>query len=133
MDQFLLQELRVMQNRAARVVWSAPPVTRQIDLLKKLGWLSVKQLIWYYTLILVFKIRANKTPEYLAKFLSQESRNGRIRLEKQTLTLSLNSFCHRGATQWNQLPGDMRSQQKIGIFKKSLKRWIVENVPPFSD
>ena len=133
MDQFLLQELQVMQNRAARVVCSAPPLTRRIELLKKLGWLSVKQLIWYYTLILVFKIRGNKTPEYLAKFLGQESRSGRIRLEKQTLTLSLNSFCHRGANQWNQLPWDMRCQQKIGTFKKSLKKWIVKNVPPFSD
>ena len=44
-EKFLIQDLQVLQNRAMRIVCSAPQLTRRIDMLKKLGWLFVNQLI----------------------------------------------------------------------------------------
>ena len=99
----------------------------------RLGWMTVNQLVRYHTLLAVFRIRTTKEPEYLADSLCNDSRNGRIMIQKTRLSLALSSFRWRGACQWNVLPADIRALTKIGIFKKKIKTWIKQNVPRFLD
>ena len=84
-------------------------------------------------MITVFKVRQTKEPEYLAKCLCRESRLGtnRIIVENPKLELVKKSFTYRGSVQWNSLPPDLRVDQKLGNFKKTMKKWIVENIPRF--
>ena len=49
------------------------------------------------------------------------------------LRLTQNSFTVRGAANWNRLPENLRKQSKIGIFKKLVRKWILENVSRFPD
>ena len=72
-------------------------------------------------------------PEYLANILGKTSRLGKnyIIVENIKLGLTRKSFTVRGALQWNKLPPDLRSEPKLGAFKKSLKKWVLENVPRF--
>ena len=93
-----------------------------------LKWLTVKQLIFYHSVITIFKIRKNNEPEHLASIFSQDNRNNRIVIPNLDLTLAQKSFTIRGAESWNQIPIEIRSPQKIGTFKKFAKKWILENV-----
>ena len=134
MNKNFRNQIQTVQNRAARFVCDAAPCTCRSSLFKQIGWLTIDQLIQYYTLINVFKIRSTRQPEYLARILSNDSRNRRIMLpNNDNLTLFLDSFCVRGASQWNKLPLGLRTTVKLSSFKAGLKEWILANVPQFED
>ena len=128
-----LHQLQVQQNRAARCVLRLPPGSNRDLSFDKLGWLTVLQLIAYHTLIAVFRIRINRQPEYLAKFLTRDNIHGNIIVQNSNLDLFRNSFTYRGSVLWNKLPRAIRMEIKIGTFKKKARTWIVENVPRFND
>ena len=128
-----MKEIQLLQNKAARLVCRAPPRSNRSDLYEKLGWLTINQMVCYYTLISLFKIRSSNDPEYLAKQLNNSGRNGRIKTNNPRLTMVSNSFCYRGPRQWNSLPSAIQNQVKLGPFKKLVKQWIVNNIPKFQD
>ena len=128
-----LKELQVLQNSAARIVCNAHWKTPRRVLLDKIGWLSVYQLVVFQTLTMVFSIRRNGEPEYLAKHLKDFGRRNRIRRSNTRLSLALHSFTFRGAKLWNDLPCDIRSCQRPSEFKKLAETWILKNIPKFVD
>ena len=132
-DNSEISSLQVQQNKAAQIVLSLPPRHNREYMFNQLGWLTVNQLIVYHTNIAVYKIRKSMEPEYLANILGKTSRLGKnyIIVENIKLGLTRKSFTVRGALQWNKLPPDLRSEPKLGAFKKSLKKWVLENVPRF--
>ena len=132
-DKSEIQDLQVLQNKAAQIVMHAPPRSKRSDLYDKLEWLTVNQLIVYHTLITIFKIRQNKEPEYLAEKLTVDTPTGRILIPNTQLRLEQNSFIVRGSSSWNNLPFRTRKQEKIGLFKKEAKKWIMQNIPRFKD
>ena len=128
-----LNSLQIQQNKAAQIVLSLPPRSNREYMYSKLGWLTVNQLVVYHTLIMVYRIRESKEPEYLAGILCKTSRQGQncIIVENIKLGLVRRSFTARGAVQWNKLPSTLRVEKKIGTFKKNLKKWVSENVARF--
>ena len=62
---YLVKLLQVLQNKAARHVTRLGWDTETSVLLNQCGWLSIKQLIVFQSLVLLFKIRQNKKPGYL--------------------------------------------------------------------
>ena len=99
----------------------------------ELDWLTVKQLIVYHTLISVFRIRMSNEPGYLAQQLNRENFRGKIIVKNCHLELYQRSFVPRGSKLWNSLPVGLKEAEKIGFFKKQLKKWVMENVPMFED
>ena len=128
-----LQNLQVMQNKAAQIVSHSPPRAHRIEMYKKLDWLTVNQLVQYPSLLAVFKIRQTKQPEYLSNFLCRESRYGKIIFEKVELKVATKSFIFRSSESLNSLPLAVKSCQKVGTFKPKLRKWIQENVQMFLD
>ena len=51
----LLEALQVIQNKAARSVCKGDKYTAVVDLLRQCGWLSVKQLVFFHSVVLVYK------------------------------------------------------------------------------
>ena len=49
-----IRQLQIMQNKAARIVTSMPPLSSRTSMFEKLKWLSINQLIFYYSVIMVF-------------------------------------------------------------------------------
>ena len=131
MDNGDLKDLQVLQNKAAQIATLSPPRAERLVLFNRLGWLTVNQLIFYHSVISIFKIRSSNEPEYLAEIFSKDSRNERIVIPNIDLRLTQNSFTLRGANSWNLLPLNLRKQSKIGSFKKLARKWICENVPRF--
>ena len=128
-----LKNLQVMQNKAASIVCGSPPGYNRKYLFDQTQWMTVNQLVWYHTLVTVFRIRGNREPEYLSELLNVDSRNGRIVLPKFDLLICQKSFTYRGASKWNKLPEKIRELEKINCFKKSIKVWILSNVDRFLD
>ena len=64
-EDFLLNSLQVVQNKAARFVARRGRYTPVQDLLNQCGWLSVRQLVCYHSIILIYKTKT-KFPSKLA-------------------------------------------------------------------
>ena len=129
-DKGSIKELQVLQNSAVRVVLNAHPRTSRSDLFEQV-WASVNQLVAYHTLLMVFNIRRSGEPDYLARFLQNDSRNFRIMRDNTKLSLALRSFTFRGAQAWNDLPFDVRACRSLNGFKKQTKKWIMVNISRF--
>ena len=131
MDKGDMKDLQVMQNKAAQVVTLSPPRAERVTMYSKLGWLTINQLVFYHSVLAVYKIRISKEPTYLADILGRDSRNSRIIIPNVKLRLTQRSFTVRGAESWNLLPFSIQKSSNIGQFKKFAKEWILANIPRF--
>ena len=130
-DKSEVEALQIMQNKAARLVTNAPMRTSRREMFNQLGWLTVHQLVFYHSVLATYRIRDSSEPEYLGTIMSRDNRQDKIIIPNTMLTLAKNSFCYRGAEQWNRLPEYIRKTKKIGQFKSQLKKWITQNVEQF--
>ena len=52
-------------------------------------------------------------------------------MKNTVLALYRRSFVFRGAILWNRLPPDLRKEIKRSKFKRTVRKWVAENVPRF--
>ena len=130
-DNVLFCILVVVISDACRIAPSSPPRTERVWIYSKLGWLTINQLVFYHSVLAVYKIRNSKDPQYLANILTKDSRNSRIMIPNVKLQLTQRSFTVRVAASWNHLPYNLKNSAKLGKFKRLAKGWILENVPRF--
>ena len=78
-------------------------------------------------------MREANEPEYAARILRKDSRNKRIMLPRNSLSLYQDSFCSRGPGHWNQLPTHIRMEKALGRFKTKTINWILANVSQFEE
>ena len=134
-----LSALQILQNKAARLVVKKGLYTPTRTLLKECGWLSLRQLVFYHTVLSVHKITVTGKPLQLKKKFSQEysyqtrqATGGGVRLvadQRCKSKLASNGFCNRGVSEYNRLPNSVRKVNSLGIFKAKLKDWIKCNIP----
>ena len=137
-EDYLLKSLQVVQNKAARSVSRRGRYTPVVDLLRQCGWLSVRQLVYYHSVILMYKALQTTFPRYIYNKLAREfpyntrlaeSQAVRMGSEFQAkLELTERSFMHRATNSYNKLPTAIRQVQKIEDFKKQLKTWVQVNI-----
>ena len=71
---YLLDFLQTLQNRAARIVCNGGRYTPVQQLLDNCGWMSVRQLVIYHRILLLYKIREENKPRYFVdKFSSSQN------------------------------------------------------------
>ena len=128
-----VKDLQVLQNKAARIVTHSPLRASRQGMFDELGWLTVKQLILYHTLLSVYRIRKSQEPEYLASILTRDNHYGKIIIPNTKLSLYRKSFGFRGASNWNSLPSALRQMEPMGTFKRELKAWIKSETARFLD
>ena len=69
---YLTKALQVIQNKAARCVTKQSWFTPTSQLLSQCGWLSIKQLVFYHTVLNIYKILQSKKPLYLSNKFSRD-------------------------------------------------------------
>ena len=134
---FLIEFLQVLQNRAARLVTRCGRFTPTAVLLHQCGWLSVRQLVLYHSLVLVYGIKLHDKHEYFKKHFSSNfvyqtrlaTQHGICRGDQSKHEVTKNSFVVRSSTMWNQLPAEIREVSTVTKFKQKLKPWIKEHFP----
>ena len=102
------------------------------------GWLSVKQLVVYQTVIMIHKSVKTEAPPYIYSRLSnpytfrtRQSNSGSIRQDEtfnSKSSLPRTSFRYRGAHDYNMIPANIRNISNLTSFKVKLKQWIRRNI-----
>jgi hypothetical protein len=138
-QQYLLKGLQVQQLTAARAVcgfhskwWSKQ------KLLDRLGWLSIRQLIFYNTVLQAHKTISSGRPSSIHQSISTQhpyqTRNatsGLIRFGEAFAgesTLVSSTFKHRAVHWFNAVPVSARTGT-LATVKKKLRKWTWQNVP----
>ena len=115
-NETILNLLQKLQNWAARLVTKQNWNTTTLSNLSQCGWLSIQQLIAYYSLLQVFKSRKEKLPLHLYKKFSNEfiyktrlaKGNGIEHNRIYRSELGKQNFSYRTTQLWNQLPNNIR-------------------------
>lgn len=131
-QEYLLSALQVQQLSAARAVcgFGSWGWTRK-KLLDRVGWLSVRQLVFFHTVLQTQKIISSQTPKAIFRSFStnypyntRSAANGMIRQEE----MAKSSFKYRAMIAFNQVPAKVRTGSQATV-KRKLKQWIKTNIP----
>ena len=137
-EEYLINSLQVAQNKAARCISRLNIYTPTREILKVCGWMSVRQLMVYHSLVLLHKTLANQSPVYLYQkvtsggefsYCTRQATAGSVRQgpgPKKDLTRL--GWCWRSVDLYNTLPTDLKVERKLPSFKKRLKDWIEINI-----
>ena len=136
-SEYLLTFLQKLQNRAARMVTKLSWYTPVEVLLTQCGWLSIRQLVAYHSLVQIYKTKQSKRPLNLyTKVSNQFPHNTRasdgngIKQDKiPTSKLGQLHFSSRAVQLWNKLPVSIRLAPSYSVFKSDLKKWVKSKVP----
>ena len=132
----LIRSLQVCQNRAARIITRCDWSVSSSENLRQIGWLNIKQTIFYFSALLVYKIKNQRSPKCLADMFdwqyvhqTRAATSGIVKpIGVPRLSLTKDSFRWRAAAAFNSLPEELRNCVSIQLFKTKLKSWIKENV-----
>ena len=125
----LAEKLQKLQNRAARILLSAPYDSSALDLFRRLHWKTLRNQRLFAKAVVMFKILNGQTPDYLSnKFIFRNDATS-YRLRNSEMRLALpqprtdyvrKSFSYSGAVFWNSLPTDIRVSKTLCEFKMKL-------------
>ena len=132
---YLLKALQVQQLNAARTVcgfqsrfWS------KRKLLKRVGWLSVRQLIFFHTVLQAYKTITSEVPRPLFSALTEDTpyyrtrsvASGNIKLREGYSSTS--TFKYRAMVYYNSVPVKVK-KGSLPTVKNNLKQWVLGNIP----
>jgi hypothetical protein len=114
----------------ARLILKADWHESSVTMLKRLGWMSVKERLYYSTCVLMYKVMHHMAPDYLNVFVERECtyalRNrDYLVVPHPRNNLFKTSFHYQGALCWNELPENVMSSQSLQSFKLALKNYIL--------
>ena len=143
--EYLLSAIQTKQSEAMtqvtgrRSIVPGKQFVSTAELLKQCGWLSVRQLSFYTTVLNVHKTLVNETPEVIYEKLTSGRMHrtrgaGNISVKRTCvnearLMVATSSFRWRGHQQHSSLPNDLKDESNITVFKCRLKTWVRNNVP----
>lgn len=124
------------QNKAMRIVLRCPRDTSVKSMLNQLHMLSVKQRIFYLTMMRVFKLKNGMLPRQLCQMVSfvgdaqrywlRNEHDFRIIQTKKAATQA--SMMISGLRFFNNLPGELKSETDVFKFKRCLVDYVKDFV-----
>ena len=136
----LKKALQITQNKVARIVTKLPWTTTTSVLLHQCGWLSVNQMVFYHSVLLLFKVKLQGYPEHLLDmhkeneyaYRTRQADSNILKVKKARLEVSKSGYRWRAADHFNRIPKEIRDEKCVRIFKCKVKTWIMSNVPVWS-
>ncbi len=122
--------LQMIQNAAARLVFSNPKRAHVTPLFIFLHWLPVAARIKFKTLMLTYRTATDSAPAYFHSLITiyipsrslRSAREQRLVVPSQRGTKSLSrTFSFTVPGWWNELPTPNRNAESLTIFKRHLK------------
>ena len=131
-EDFVIKAVQIMQNKAARCVTKLSWFTPIRTLLLQCNWLSIRQLIFYHSVLQVWKVTNAGLPVYIRSrmqlSITRSAEEGTLLVPRAESSMASKSFLVRSAVMWNSIPPSLRSVNNIQIFKGKLKTWIKANI-----
>ena len=104
--------------------------------LRSLCWLSFKDRVRYFKLILAFKIHNGTAPRYLSdsfsRFSSVHSYDTRrsqtdyvVSRDDTASSVVMNGFTYTAKREWNLLPIGLKTIPKLDVFKRRLRKYFL--------
>lgn len=135
---YLLKRIQSVQLKAARITLRAKWRTRTEELLQKMKWLSINQMISFYGLCTLRRVIRTGSPSYLNSLIITEKnaisprrfKDGKLGTFRRAVGKErCKAWLHSSVNLWNQLPVAIRLEEKETVFKKELRRWTLANIP----
>ncbi len=137
-EEYLIDSVQLMMNKAMRSICNVGKSARIEDLLRMTNWLSVRQSIVYFSLMEARRVLTSKEPRYLYNVLTTSSptslyntRHG-TRPPKPRLSLVESSWRYRVQADMERLPRELvnmdTGENRDLMFRKELRNWVKENV-----
>ena len=137
---YLLTALQKLQNKVARIICRRGQRYPARKALQNIGWLNVKALVDYHSLVQARKVLFSQQPQYLHEKLVGGRRRpyyatrlvagGDLRQGQEMqprLDLTKQSWRFRMRDDWVKVPVEIRTIEKLDEFKKELKKWLMAN------
>lgn len=131
-----IYELQKLQNKTMRIILKRDRYANIAKMLNDLKFLSVRQSIFVNVMIIIFKIRTKKMPNYLiskTKLIRQtHNRNTRnvnnFSLPNLKTAFARNNIFYEGISMFNALPIQIKNETNFNRFKILLKMYAKSNV-----
>ena len=121
--QYLLQSLFIAQKRIIRNIDGSSYLAHSSPIFKKYSILKLHDIFIYSVCCRMFRLRE----EY--GFDGHHNVNTRFRdtprTSRQRLTMCQKAFSFTGPSEWNSLPDDFRNIERISVFKRKLREYLV--------
>jgi hypothetical protein len=131
-----LDRLQSLQNKAAKLIYSAGKRDSPSQLMHNLHWLPIRDRIKFKICMYVYKCLQGNAPKYLSDFLSHRVRASDGPVTRSTgdttllsahvsrLCIGDKSFFVAAPSLWNSLPRSIREACSLQSFKKILKSYL---------
>ena len=136
-EEYLQTALQSMQNRAAKIICNRGRRYSATQALQDVGWMDVRTLVKYHSLVQTKKVLDTREPLYLhEKLVGGKHRpfyatrlvaGGDLRGgpgSQPRLELASNSWRHRVQREWSEVPVGVRTSSKLVSFKTELRKWL---------
>ena len=125
-NKYLLNQLQLIQNAAAKAIVGLYKFDHLGDTLKELHWLPIIYRIDFKILLIVFKCLNGMGPDYLCSMLNFAHFNHSIYLVEPRTFSSYGdrSFQKIAPKLWNELPCHIKKASSLETFKSSLKTYL---------
>ena len=106
------------------------------SLLQQMGWMSVRQMVAYNSMMSCFKTQQSEQPKYIHKMFSTPfsvktrlADSGGIRdPRKLSSRIGMSSYIPRTISMWNNMPESIRTEKSPIIFPTKLRVWIKTSI-----
>ena len=133
-----INKIYSQQKRIAKIILRKPKRSSSSGLLKDLGWLTFTDRCKYQTAVLVYKIRNNMMPSYMAELIDfsydkpytlRSVTNHDLAMHCLPKTNYLKySFTYFSMNVWNQIPVLIRESKKVSYFKNKYKSFLLKHM-----
>ena len=127
-----LNKIKVLQNSCIKIIRKLPPLTPTINLYD-IKTLSLKNLIHYETVLLIYKIKHEllKSNVFLQNVNNIHNYNTRQRdnfyINRCRTVLAENNVFYVGLRKFNVLPINLKQANSVSQFKRLLKIYLINN------
>ena len=137
MPDYIIKQLHILLNAAARIITNLGKYDHITDAMKKLHWLPIESRIQYKVLVRVHACVHTIAPPYLCSLLtsyvpSREMRlSGKLILHQpipNMVTYGKRSFAYGGPRLWNNFDKNLRKIVSPETFKRELERHLYKSV-----
>jgi hypothetical protein len=124
--------LQRMQNRAMRIILRCNKYTPITIMLNSLQWMSIKERLYFLSMIFIYKILHNKLPGYFDQFIvynhqihehETRSRN-QLHIYRKNKSRSMKTLFFKGFDQYNKLPKQVTESKSICEFRRNMLAFL---------
>ena len=125
-----MKKIQIMLNKTARMILNAGRMSRTTQLMRDCNWLYAKEIVKYHSLVNLWRTIRNGTPDYFNDKFTLNDDDDTVETTQARLMITSQSYRWRTARDWNSLPDTLKMCMSICVFKKHLRKHIMESRTP---